>query len=422
MKVVVVVLGVLGGVLLLEAGLRLVPASMLDALVERTSQRLALYRLDPRLGWSLQPDGTTVITTKDSRAIPIQINSLGLRDTEHSYEKPPGTYRLLMLGDSFTEALDVYLKESFPYRVEQCLNGKLSAPVEVINGGVSGYGPWEEYLFYQNEGAKYNPDVVVWVIYVGNDFVNLRRTTDSRLAAGFGAYRLELQDDKIVSSWMSWDEPYPQNVNSLELFLRQHSRLWRVLFYPESKIRQMLVGTRKNILPISPVLEENDAGWDIYLHTRNFTNNDALPFELKQVWQLFEAIAVEMHRTVQADGRRLMVVIIPADYQVSNEKRMDLVRQIDSGEIAFPDIGVLVDWVYDEPNATIARFFEARQVPVLDMFPHFQRHYLDGGGPLYFEGLESHLNKDGQRLMGDVMCEWLGRNGLLLLPGEVNNP
>ncbi|RME74380.1 MAG: SGNH/GDSL hydrolase family protein [Chloroflexi bacterium] len=373
-KVWVVVLGVLAGVLLLEAGLRLVPASMLDVLVERTSQRLALYRLDPRLGWSLQPGGRTVITTRDGRAIPIQINSLGLRDTEHPYEKPSGTYRLLMLGDSFTEALDVYLEESFPYRVEQCLNGKLSTPVEVINGGVSGYGPWEEYLFYQNEGKKYNPDVVVWVIYVGNDFANLRRTTDSRLAAGFGAYRVELQGGKIVPAWMSWDEPYPRNVNSLELFLRQHSRLWGVLFHPESKLRQMLVGTRRNILPVSQVLEENDAGWDIYLHTRHFANNEALPSELRQVWQLFETITGEMQSTVQADGRRLMAVIIPADYQVSNEKRMELVRQIDSGEIAFPHIGVPVDWAYDEPNATLVRFFEARQVPVLDMFPYFRRH------------------------------------------------
>ena len=92
--------------LLLEVGLRFIPQAQLDTWVERSSQRLALYRLDPRIGWSLRPGGNSIITTKDERSIPIQINSLGLRDTEHAYSKPPGVFRILMLGDSFTEALD----------------------------------------------------------------------------------------------------------------------------------------------------------------------------------------------------------------------------------------------------------------------------------------------------------------------------
>src|SRR5574337_1459165 len=35
----------------------------------------------------------------------VRINSKGLRDVEHPYEKPPGVFRILVLGDSYMEGL-----------------------------------------------------------------------------------------------------------------------------------------------------------------------------------------------------------------------------------------------------------------------------------------------------------------------------
>src|SRR4051812_26091528 len=37
----------------------------------------------------------------------VVINSDGLRDREHSIEKPPGTFRIAIIGDSYAEALQV---------------------------------------------------------------------------------------------------------------------------------------------------------------------------------------------------------------------------------------------------------------------------------------------------------------------------
>ncbi|MBA3965437.1 MAG: hypothetical protein H0X47_06640 [Nitrospirales bacterium] len=50
-------------------------------------------------------------------------NSHGFRDYERTYEKPKDTFRILIFGDSYVEALQVPLEESFPALLEQKLNG-----------------------------------------------------------------------------------------------------------------------------------------------------------------------------------------------------------------------------------------------------------------------------------------------------------
>lgn len=409
--VLAITFGIVIALLLLEVGLRFIPQAQLDTWVERSSQRLALYRLDPRIGWSLRPAGTTEITTRDERSIPVRINSLGLRDTEHAYSKPPDVFRVLMLGDSFTEALDVELEESYPYLVEQCLTNKLDIPVEVINGGVSGYGPLEEYLFYQTEGIKYDPDIVIWMLYIGNDFTDLSRTVDQRLVAGFGGYRSVLREGELETSWISWEQPYPQDVSALELFLRRNFRLWRVLFHPESKIRLWLLGDRQVVFSRTQTTPSKETeNLRLYFHTRDFATNDRLPHNLHQLWQGFGAVAGKLYKAVEDDQGQLVVVMLPVDYQVSSEKRMGLAEQFKTGERQFSDLDLTMDWAYDEPNQTMVQLFEEMQTPVLDLYPYLQEHYLAGGAPLYFSGIESHLNRDGQKLTAEIMCDWLLQN------------
>ena len=43
--------------------------------------------------------------------------------------------------------------------------------VEVINAGVSAWGSDQALLWYRNEGAKYEPDLVILGFFPGNDFL-----------------------------------------------------------------------------------------------------------------------------------------------------------------------------------------------------------------------------------------------------------
>jgi hypothetical protein len=101
-------------------------------------------------------------SSNDEFDVTYQINSYGLRDRDYPLEKPANTYRILMLGDSYTFGMVFILVDTFSKRLEKKMN-EVGGPLhyEVINGGCSSYSPLLEYLFLIHKGLALNPDLVV---------------------------------------------------------------------------------------------------------------------------------------------------------------------------------------------------------------------------------------------------------------------
>jgi len=184
------------GQLALSAASLLVCAAGIEAgarlLVRRREARPQTQRsfleYDARLGWrkaaaeedTLYGEGTPVL---------FRINSHGLRGPEIPYAKPRGGTRVLLLGDSFTEAGTVEERASLAAVLERALRARHCPAEEVINGGTSGYSTDQEYLFLEGEGWRYEPDVVV-LLFFSND---LQGNTSTRKKPWF-----ELEDGRLV--------------------------------------------------------------------------------------------------------------------------------------------------------------------------------------------------------------------------------
>ena len=98
-------------------------------------------------------------------------NNRGFRDTrDFPYAKPAGTLRVLSLGDSHTQGYEVRQLATFSAVLERYLRSH-GIRAEVLNTGVSGFSTAEELAFLENEGYRYQPDVVVLAFYA-NDFVD----------------------------------------------------------------------------------------------------------------------------------------------------------------------------------------------------------------------------------------------------------
>jgi hypothetical protein len=112
----------------------------------------------PTLLWCLNPRAQVLATTSDF-SVRYQVNSKGLRDTEYSYKKPPGTIRAVVLGDSLT------FGEGIPYGERYSdIPEREYENLEMLNMAVPGYGLDQMLLFFAEEGVKYKPDVVVVVV------------------------------------------------------------------------------------------------------------------------------------------------------------------------------------------------------------------------------------------------------------------
>src|SRR5262245_19193758 len=69
------------------------------------------YAPDPALPFMLRPNSSGVTEIADGYRFAYRHNSLGFRDREHAVHKPPGTLRVVGLGDSFTYGVGAEMDE-----------------------------------------------------------------------------------------------------------------------------------------------------------------------------------------------------------------------------------------------------------------------------------------------------------------------
>ena len=100
------------------------------------------------------------------------MNSLGLRGEEITVVKPPGTYRILGIGDSFTLGLGVKDDDTFLHRLQLALNAAPPRPrhFEVLNAGVAGYNTRDEVLYLERRWLSLDPDLVLLVFYINDAY------------------------------------------------------------------------------------------------------------------------------------------------------------------------------------------------------------------------------------------------------------
>jgi len=119
-------------------------------------------------------DGQTIRPRPHTYYISYKFNAFGCRGRDYAIPKRNGTVRILILGDSLTMGVGVREEDTFASQLESVLNidRKLSNSrnhYEVINCGVGGYGTEEERLFYDLIAKKYEPDVILLVMFWNDD-------------------------------------------------------------------------------------------------------------------------------------------------------------------------------------------------------------------------------------------------------------
>jgi lysophospholipase L1-like esterase len=88
-------------------------------------------------------------------------NREGFRDVDHALAKPPGVYRIVVLGDSIAAGLHVDRNEDLFSPVLQKLLTERGKKAEVINLAVSGYNTQQEVELLKEKGLRYQPDLVL---------------------------------------------------------------------------------------------------------------------------------------------------------------------------------------------------------------------------------------------------------------------
>lgn len=194
---------------------------------------------DPTKGWKVRPNLTNEVVFGDKI---LNTNSKSLRGkVEYSYDKPSNKTRILILGDSFTFGDEVSDTETYPHYLQEML-----PQTEVINFGVHGYGHDQMLIYFEEEGIKYRPDVVI-LGFVYNDM--LRNTMYFK---DFAKPQFKLVNEKLVLT--NTPVPPPELVLKQEIYRLRFLDLLAILHH---KITWRLgIGQAKMELITKSLLDE----------------------------------------------------------------------------------------------------------------------------------------------------------------------
>lgn len=130
----------------------------LRTLVQPDDSDFIIYRLRPNLSVKFHD-------------VEVRTNSHGMRGPEIPVEKPPGAFRIALLGDSFAFGWGVEEDKTFARVIERELNARLpkGPRVEVMNFAAPGYSTFQEVAVFQQYAAPFRPDAAL-VYFVDNDF------------------------------------------------------------------------------------------------------------------------------------------------------------------------------------------------------------------------------------------------------------
>jgi hypothetical protein len=110
--------------------------------------------------YELKPDQRTLF-----RGAPFHTNSHGLADDEYSYEKPANTYRVAVIGSSWTMPAGVSIENSFHSLLENDFNQQsASTKYEFLNFGVENYGLGEMMGTIHHKAMRYDPDMILFIM------------------------------------------------------------------------------------------------------------------------------------------------------------------------------------------------------------------------------------------------------------------
>jgi lysophospholipase L1-like esterase len=379
------------------------------------------YQPDGVRGYSLRP-GMEGWYRKEGASF-VSINSDGLRDREHAKQKPPGTFLIAVVGDSYAEAFQVEQDKAFWSVMERRLQdcpAFAGRKVEVINFGVSGYGTAQELLTLREKVWAYSPDLVLLAVTTNNDVSDNSRAL--KLTNEIPYFTLD--GDRLVPDNSFRDAPSfrlrDSALNRLGRWLRDHLRFVQAIHLAQVALKSRLDAWRDRRAAAQKKNEQAAANQPEGASAQN-TQSEGTPTDepgtanmvyrepsddtWREAWRVTEKLMATMNDEVKQHGARFYVVTVSNGIQVFPDAAA---RQRFAQGLGVPDLFY--------PERRFHALGDREGFPVYNLAPDLQLYadehkvFLHGFGHDLGNG---HWNEEGHRVAGEMLaqklCEWLAR-------------
>ena len=330
-------------------------------------------------------------------------NALGLNDVEFAIPKPPGRFRILALGDSFTFGLVPY-----PYAVMTLLEARLrdrcpGMDLEVLNFGIGGTQVRDYRILATLALERYEPDLVLVNFYAGNDAPNVFRLVHEprRERSLLEASRLWMFGRNTLRLWRGVDDLGAGRA-------RRHtpSGVVRAAATRRSRPTRERARSRAD----GPIFTD-DAWVAIQAEEMRRFYRPADPAVVDRAWEPILGDLETIRAEVGRRGRRLALTVYPSALQVAPAELAALVAELRRR----PRYAMLSVDALDPalPNRQLAQYCQRAALPCLDLTPVFVDASHASADTLYKQR-DAHWTMRGNRVAAEAQAEFLAG---LVCPG-----
>ena len=340
----------------------------------------------------------------------IRINGDGLRDMGYARAKLADTFRIAVLGDSFTVAWEVPVEATFEAVMERALKGcpiLAGKRVEAHNFGVSSYGTAQELLTLRYHVWDYDPDLVVLAVFTANDIHNNSRALEQDPLRPYFIFRgdeLVLDESFLKSDQYRARQSAPARI------------LYRIIDY--SHVVQLLIKVN-HLREVNRMhsegrgqVNESLAAYKLGLVERYSYYEEPIYREPRdanwaEAWRVTEALIALMSTEVTQRGKEVLVVTLSNPIQVypDGAVRREFMEALGVEDLFYPD-------------RRISDLGKREGIDVLNLAPTLQA-YADER-QTFLHGFANtalgrgHWNAEAHRVAGQLMaqrvCEQLSGN------------
>ena len=351
-------------------------------------QSLRLSRPDAVLGWNHIPN-TLGFWRKSCFSSELKFNSEGMRDIEHAHEKPQGTYRIVVIGDSYVTAQEVAFNETFVRQLQHDLirRGK---NIDVLGFGVRGFGTDQEYLLLGNYALKYDPDLVI-LTFVSNDVRNNFLALEKNPAKPY----FELTPDSRLTPRPF--TPMPDLSGSWKSVLFENLDTVRFVYFRAAQVTIMhnaLVkfGIYANVVP-------TPSGPDDLMNNTVY-RDPPWPLEWEASWRVTRGLLHEMKNTSKNIGAEFILFSVTREVQVDDKMFKAL-------EEHHPNIPL----AYDNLDKRLATFSENEGIAYVSSLVAMRE--LQASGKSVHLSCDGHWSPEAHKRAADLLADYLVTGGYL---------
>jgi lysophospholipase L1-like esterase len=311
-------------------------------------------------------------------SVPSRWNTLGYNDADYPFEKPAGTTRIVVLGDSYVEAVQVAQAASFHNLLEARLSAGKAARVEVIALGASGAGPRKSLETLRTLGLRFQPDIVVF------EFLGFNDVSDDSEALS-AAFHAQMNRLKEVSSRIYLPE------------LWRGDAVWAKRLHLADSRLAVLIGQSINDLSfrirVSRLAESDRIPHHWFAFKKDYDLADPYERAWSEGWTSTLGLLREAKEETERSGAKFLLVRFTDRWRAAPGGLREL-------HAAFPAM-LALEMDFDKDTKLLDAFTRENGMAYLDLMPEFRSRWSDSA-PLHFRS-DTHWNEAGHAVAASAI-------------------